>query len=66
MRPVSALEPSHVRLAPRAGCAYDRSPAAEPLSSGGWKDHNTILKAYQHPDMDAMREGLNRRLQLAV
>jgi integrase len=31
---------------------------------GGWKDHNTILKAYQHPDMDAMREGLNRRLHL--
>ena len=33
---------------------------------GGWKDHNTILKAYQHPDMEAMREGLNRRLQLVV
>jgi integrase len=31
---------------------------------GGWKDHNTILKAYQHPDMEAMREGLNRRLQV--
>jgi len=33
---------------------------------GGWKDHNAILKAYQHPDMEAMREGLNRRLHLVV
>ena len=30
----------------------------------GWKDHNTILKVYQQPDMEAMREGLRRRLQL--
>ena len=32
---------------------------------GGWKDHNTILKVYQQPDLEAMREGLKRRLQRA-
>jgi integrase len=32
---------------------------------GGWKDYNTILKAYQHPDMAAMRDGMDRRQQRA-
>jgi integrase len=31
---------------------------------GGWKDHNTILKAYQKPDMASMRAGLKERVRL--
>jgi len=28
---------------------------------GGWKDYNTILKCYQHPDQDQLREALEDR-----
>ena len=31
---------------------------------GGWKDHNTILKCYQQPDPEAMRQALVNRSQL--
>ena len=31
---------------------------------GGWKDHTTILKCYQQPNLEDMREGLSRRLRL--
>lgn len=28
---------------------------------GGWKDPQTVLRCYQHPDQDALREALKRR-----
>lgn len=43
---------------------YRNLPMKDLQQLGGWKDHNTILKCYQQPDMAAMRDGLSRRLRL--
>ena len=36
-------------------------PSKDLMSLGGWQDYRTILKCYQHPDMDAMRNALHER-----
>ena len=36
-------------------------PLADLRDLGGWKDHNTILRCYQRPDEERMREALASR-----
>ena len=39
----------------------DNLPLKVLCELGGWKDPQTVLKCYQHPDQDALREALKRR-----
>lgn len=36
-------------------------PLAEVMALGGWKDPNTLVKCYQHPPEDGLREALEAR-----
>ncbi len=37
------------------------TPLKDLCALGGWKDHNTVLKCYQHADEATMREALAKR-----
>ena len=40
------------------------TPLKDLCALGGWKDHNTVLKCYQHADEAAMREALVKRREV--